>query len=38
MGMGYAAMDTYLLRGHAPWTFHHADHTCLKPAAGRTEN
>ena len=34
MGMGYAALDTYLLRGHAPWTFHHhADHTCLKPAA-----
>ena len=33
MGMGYAALDTYLLRGHAPWTFHHhADHTCLKPA------
>ena len=34
MGMGYAALDTYLLRGRAPWTFHHhADHTCLKPAA-----
>ena len=34
MGMGYAALDTYLLRGKAPWTFHHhADHTCLKPAA-----
>ena len=34
MGMGYAALDTYLLRGRAPWTFHHhADHTSLKPAA-----
>ncbi len=33
-GMGYAALDTYLLRGKAPWTFHHhADHTSLKPAA-----
>ena len=34
LGMGYAALDTYLLRGKAPWTFHHhADHSCLKPAA-----
>ena len=33
LGMGYAALDTYLLRGKAPWTFHHhADHTNLKPA------
>jgi electron-transferring-flavoprotein dehydrogenase len=33
-GLGYAALDTYLLRGRAPWTFpHHADHTQLKPAA-----
>lgn len=33
-GMGYAALDTYILRGRAPWTFHHhADHTCLKPAS-----
>ena len=33
-GMAYAAIDTYLLRGRAPWTFrHHADHKCLKPAA-----
>ncbi len=32
-GMAYAALDTYLLRGKAPWTFsHHADHTALKPA------
>jgi len=32
-GMGYAAIDTYLLRGHAPWTFHHhSDHTTLRPA------
>jgi electron-transferring-flavoprotein dehydrogenase len=34
LGMGYAALDTYILRGHAPWTFHHhADHTALKPAS-----
>ncbi|MEO8038160.1 MAG: electron transfer flavoprotein-ubiquinone oxidoreductase, partial [Betaproteobacteria bacterium] len=33
-GIGYAALDTYLFRGKAPWTFHnHADHTQLKPAA-----
>ena len=33
-GMGYAAIDTYILRGKAPWTFHHhSDHTCLKPAS-----
>ena len=33
-GMSYAALDTYIFRGKAPWTFHHhADHTCLKPAA-----
>ena len=34
LGMGYAALDTYLLRGKAPWTFHHhADHSALKPAS-----
>lgn len=33
-GMLYAALDTYLLRGKAPWTLHHhADHTQLKRAA-----
>jgi electron-transferring-flavoprotein dehydrogenase len=33
-GLAYAAVDTYLLRGRAPWTFHHpADHTCLKKAS-----
>ncbi len=32
-GLGYAALDTYLFRGKAPWTFHHhADHAQLKPA------
>lgn len=32
-GMVYSALDTYILRGNAPWTFrHHADHTNLKPA------
>ncbi|MCH9844830.1 MAG: electron transfer flavoprotein-ubiquinone oxidoreductase [Alphaproteobacteria bacterium] len=29
----YSAIDTYILRGCAPWTFkHHADHSALKPA------
>ena len=33
-GMAYAGIDTYLLRGRAPWTFHHhEDHTALKPAS-----
>ena len=33
IGLAYAALDTYLFRGKAPWTFkNHADHTALKPA------
>jgi electron-transferring-flavoprotein dehydrogenase len=33
-GIAYSALDTYLLRGRAPWTFaHHLDHETLKPAA-----
>ncbi|MBX9631479.1 MAG: electron transfer flavoprotein-ubiquinone oxidoreductase [Burkholderiales bacterium] len=36
-GIGYSALDTYVLRGKAPWTFrNHADHTQLKPAAQST--
>lgn len=32
-GLLYAALDTYLFRGKAPWTFkNHADHLQLKPA------
>ncbi len=33
-GLAYAALDTYVLRGKAPWTFHHphADHDTLQPA------
>ncbi|MFQ5993781.1 MAG: electron transfer flavoprotein-ubiquinone oxidoreductase [Acidiferrobacterales bacterium] len=32
-GMAYAGLDTYVLRGRAPWTFHnHADHALLKKA------
>ena len=32
--MAYSALDTYVLRGKAPWTLaHRADHTTLKPAA-----
>jgi electron-transferring-flavoprotein dehydrogenase len=32
-GIAYSALDTYLLRGKAPWTFHHhPDHAQLKPA------
>jgi electron-transferring-flavoprotein dehydrogenase len=33
-GIAYSALDTYLLRGKAPWTLtHHADHTQLRRAA-----
>ena len=33
-GMLYAAVDAYLLRGRAPWTFrHHPDHESLREAA-----
>ncbi|MDR3477340.1 MAG: electron transfer flavoprotein-ubiquinone oxidoreductase [Gammaproteobacteria bacterium] len=33
-GLIYAAIDTYIFRGKAPWTFHnHADHLQLKKAA-----
>lgn len=32
-GLAYAALDTYVLRGHAPWTLHHhQDYLQLKPA------
>ncbi|MGB2681811.1 MAG: electron transfer flavoprotein-ubiquinone oxidoreductase [Candidatus Competibacter sp.] len=32
--IGYSALDTYLFRGKAPWTFHHKpDHTKLKKAS-----
>ena len=33
-GISYSALDTYVWRGRAPWTFkHHEDHTQLKPAS-----
>ncbi len=33
-GLVYSAIDTYLLRGRAPWTMkHHDDHRALKKAA-----
>ena len=34
-GIAYSALDTFVLRGKAPWTFHHAhaDHESLRPAA-----
>lgn len=34
-GLIYSGIDTYLLRGRAPWTFHHKkpDHDSLKKAA-----
>ncbi|MCA3129959.1 MAG: electron transfer flavoprotein-ubiquinone oxidoreductase [Betaproteobacteria bacterium] len=33
-GVAYSALDTYLLRGRAPWTLrHHHDHTQLRRAA-----
>lgn len=32
-GLSYAAIDTYLFHGYAPWTFaNHADNTCTKLA------
>jgi electron-transferring-flavoprotein dehydrogenase len=32
-GVAYSGLDTYLLRGRAPWTFHHhADHSMLRKA------
>ncbi|MGI9510633.1 MAG: electron transfer flavoprotein-ubiquinone oxidoreductase [Geminicoccaceae bacterium] len=34
-GLVYSALDTYLFRGKAPWTFkNHADHKALKPKDG----
>ena len=37
LGLAYAGIDTYLLRGRAPWTFKHkSDHDQLKPAAAFT--
>lgn len=36
-GLSYAALDTYVLRGRAPWTFrHHPDHEQLQKAADAT--
>ncbi len=33
-GIAYSAVDTYVFRGKAPWTFHHKpDHTQLKKAS-----
>jgi electron-transferring-flavoprotein dehydrogenase len=33
-GMAYGGIETYLLRGHAPWTLHnHADNACTKKAS-----
>lgn len=37
-GLLYSAIDSYLLRGYAPWTFkHHADHAQLKKAKNATK-
>jgi electron-transferring-flavoprotein dehydrogenase len=34
VGLAHAALDTYLFRGRAPWTFrHHPDNTSLRPVA-----
>jgi electron-transferring-flavoprotein dehydrogenase len=34
IGILYSAIDTYIFRGYAPWTFHHhGDHSALKEAA-----
>ncbi|MFQ5755555.1 MAG: electron transfer flavoprotein-ubiquinone oxidoreductase [Acidiferrobacterales bacterium] len=33
-GLAYSGLDTYVLRGRAPWTMHHHnDHECLKKAS-----
>ena len=33
-GIAYSAIDTYIFRGHAPWTFHHhPDHESLGKAS-----
>lgn len=34
-GLAYSAIDTYIFRGHAPWTFHHKlpDYAALHKAA-----
>jgi electron-transferring-flavoprotein dehydrogenase len=35
IGLAYSAIDTYLFRGKAPWTFHHKpDHVQLRKASG----
>jgi len=37
-GIAYSALDTFVLRGHAPWTLpHHPDHEALKEAAACAE-
>ena len=34
LGLAYAAIDHFIFRGKAPWTFkHHVDHATLKPKA-----
>ena len=34
VGLAHAALDTYVFRGKAPWTFrHHPDHGSLRPLA-----
>jgi len=37
VGLAYSALDTYVLRGRAPWTLrHHADHAQLRPLSEST--
>ncbi len=37
VGLMHAAVDTYVFRGNAPWTFkHHADHSQLQKASDST--
>jgi electron-transferring-flavoprotein dehydrogenase len=37
VGIAYSALETYVLRGRAPWTFkHHPDNESLRPAAAST--
>ena len=38
LGLVYSAVDTYIFRGKAPWTFtNHADHACLKKATSEKQ-
>lgn len=38
LGLAYSALDTYVFKGHAPWTIHHGyDHQTLLPIQAATK-